>query len=73
MFIVSFIDDITGQCLELFDANRCIYGSNFPIEKIWTSYADLIAGFRDSLGGLSKQDQNLIFYLNARELYQITS
>ena len=70
---INFIKDITAQCLELFDANRCIYGSNFPIEKIWTSYSDLIAGFRDGLSGLSKQDQNLIFYLNAKDLYKIAS
>lgn len=67
----SFIDDITGQCLELFGAERCVYGSNYPIEKIWTPYSDIIQAFRKNLGGLSTQDQGLIFYDNAKKLYKL--
>jgi predicted TIM-barrel fold metal-dependent hydrolase len=68
---LDFINDITGQCLELFGANRCVFGSNFPIEKLWTSYSDLVGCFRESLSGLSPLEQHSIFYLNAKTLYKI--
>ncbi len=68
---VRFIGDITEQCLELFGPNRCIYGSNFPIEKIWTTYPEIIQGFRKNLMGLPQESQNAIFYENARQLYKL--
>ena len=67
----SFISDILGQCIELFGAHRCIFGSNFPIEKIWTNYSDLIGSFKHSLSVLSQGEQNLIFYENAKDIYKI--
>lgn len=67
----DFISDITGQCLDLFKSNRCIYGSNFPIEKIWTSYTDLFQGYRKALRKLTQGCQNAIFYDNANKLYRI--
>ena len=67
----DFISDVTGHCLELFGANRCIYGSNFPIEKIWTPYSNLINSYFHSLSGLSRPEQKQIFYSNAKEVYKI--
>jgi len=68
----SFIGDIVGQCLELFEPNRCIYGSNFPIEKIWTTYTNMIEGYKKNLGSLTQENQNLIFYANAVKLYKMS-
>jgi len=68
---VDFISDITGQCLELFGAERCLYGSNFPIEKIWTEYPDLIQAFRQSLKDLPENQQRSIFFETAQKVYKI--
>ena len=70
---IDFINDVTGHCIELFGANRCIFGSNFPIEKLWTSYSDLVGCFRASLSGLSQREKNSIFYLNSKLLYKINT
>lgn len=40
------VEHIVGQtsiALELFGAERCMFGSNFPIELLWTTYPKLIA------------------------------
>ena len=37
------IADQVRTALALFGAERCLFGSNFPIEKLWTGYADLFA------------------------------
>src|SRR5690606_31937393 len=42
----AHIADIAGETIELFGAGRCLFGSNFPIEKLWTGYPDLIATWR---------------------------
>ena len=68
---VDFIGDITGQCLALFGADRCLYGSNFPIEKIWTEYPELIQAFRQNLKNLPEDQQRSIFFETAAKVYKI--
>src|SRR3712207_3298782 len=29
------IEDVVGETLAIFGAERCVWGSNFPIEKLW--------------------------------------
>ena len=37
-----------------FGADRCLFGSNFPIEKLWTGFADLFATFRTAVSDLPR-------------------
>jgi len=39
------IEQIVAQALALFGADRCLFGSNFPIEKLWTGYGELIDAY----------------------------
>ena len=65
----NFIRDITGKCVELFGSQRCIFGSNFPIEKLWASYEELLYGYQNALEDTSTDDKHAIFYNNAKSLY----
>lgn len=67
----NFIQEITEQCIELFGPQRCIFGSNFPIEKLWASYKELLDGYQSALERLSKYDKQAIFYDNAKSLYNL--
>ncbi len=40
---------IVGQTLARFGPERCLFGSNFPIEKLWTDYAALVAAFQSAV------------------------
>jgi len=40
-----------------FGAERCLYGSHFPIEKFGTDYATLYQTFRRAINQLSDSDQ----------------
>jgi predicted TIM-barrel fold metal-dependent hydrolase len=33
---------IVGETVRLFGPDRCLFGSNFPIEKLWTAYGPLV-------------------------------
>ena len=67
----NFITDITGYCLEWFGADRCIYGSNYPIEKIWTRYEPIIRAFKGAITHLDDVDQKAILAGNAARIYRI--
>ena len=54
------MEPIIKATVQIFGADRCLYGSNFPIEKLWTDYATLYRTFRHSLKHLSESEQGAI-------------
>ncbi|TCT05040.1 amidohydrolase family protein [Aquabacter spiritensis] len=64
----AHIARVVGETLALFGAERCLFGSNFPIEKLWTSYADLIDAHRAAVPeGL----RDAVFQQTARRVYRL--
>ena len=59
------------ETVELFGPERCLWGSNFPIEKLWTDYASLVEAYRKALAHLSLAAQDAIFGGTARRLYRL--
>lgn len=62
---------LTTETVGLFGADRCLWGSNFPIEKLWTDYAALIEAHRAATGGLSAAEQQAIFHDTACRVYRL--
>lgn len=67
----AHIGDIVAETVELFGPDRCLFGSNYPIEKLWTSYADIVAAYRDALAGHEQETRNAIFAGNAERVYRV--
>jgi predicted TIM-barrel fold metal-dependent hydrolase len=65
----AHIADIALPTIEMFGAGRCVFGSNFPIEKLWSRYADLVSAYRGALSALPEADQALVLNGTARRLY----
>jgi predicted TIM-barrel fold metal-dependent hydrolase len=62
---------LVQQTVALFGAGRCLWGSNFPIEKLWTDYPALIGAHRDAAAGLPEADRRAIFHDTAARLYRV--
>ena len=60
---------IAGETLALFGAERCLFGSNFPIEKLWTTYAELIAAHRAAVPEAARA---VVFNETARRVYRLS-
>jgi predicted TIM-barrel fold metal-dependent hydrolase len=65
------VADIVGETVRLFGADRCLFGSNFPIEKLWTNYADLVGGYRKATERLPPTEVEAIFAGTARRVYRL--
>jgi predicted TIM-barrel fold metal-dependent hydrolase len=70
---VSFdhMNEIISSCISIFGVDRCMYGSNFPIEKIWANYSELIGAYNQCLANFSDDVKNKIFHDNAARIYKI--
>ncbi len=62
---------IVKESIAIFGPSRCLYGSNFPIEKIWTDYPPLIAAFRAALAGYPAADQEAMLAGTATRVYRL--
>jgi predicted TIM-barrel fold metal-dependent hydrolase len=63
---------IVQESVALFGPSRCLYGSNFPIEKIWTAYPPLIDAFRAALAPYPAADQEAMLSGTATRVYRLT-
>ena len=67
----AFIAQMVVETEAIFGADRCLYGSNFPIEKLWTDYASLFTAFQDAAQSLSEKKQTAIFNDTAARVYRL--
>ena len=68
---VPLISLVADHVLGLFGPRRVMFGTNFPIEKIWTPMAALVDAWRHALSGLSTEDQSWAFAHTARAVYRL--
>ncbi|MEZ5935501.1 MAG: amidohydrolase family protein [Alphaproteobacteria bacterium] len=65
------IAEIVSEAASVFGTERCLFGSNFPIEKLWCAYGDLIDAYRRAVVGMSESDRRAIFEGTAMRVYRL--
>jgi predicted TIM-barrel fold metal-dependent hydrolase len=48
-----------------------MFGSNFPLDKLFVRYPDMAAVYRASVSDLSASEMHRLFYGTAAEFYRI--
>ena len=59
-------------CIELFGAYRCLFESNFPVQKRWCSYQVVWNAFKRLASGASAQEKEALFSASAIRAYRIS-
>jgi len=62
---------VIEETFALFGPQRCLFGSNFPIEKLWTDYRSIVAAISGAFSGSSAAERDAVFYANALRLYRL--
>ena len=57
--------------IDMFGVERCFFGANFPLEKLWLGYDELIAMDKEILADLSPADQRTFFHDAAERFYRL--
>jgi predicted TIM-barrel fold metal-dependent hydrolase len=69
----AHIADIVSETVAIFGAERCLFGSNFPIEKLWTDYRSLIEAHLAATRSLGADQRVAIFKTTAMRVYRLQS
>ena len=62
---------IVEHCLESFGVERCMLGSNFPLDGLWVPYTEMHSTYLRCLGGLSTSEIAAVAHDNAAVFYRI--
>jgi predicted TIM-barrel fold metal-dependent hydrolase len=65
------IAGVVADTVAIFGAERCLFGSNFPIEKLWTDYRQLMDAFRTATSPLGAEAREAILGTTACRVYRL--
>ncbi len=63
--------DVALHCIDCFGVDRSMFGSDFPVGLLWTSYDAIFDGFKAIVRDFSRAEQSALFHDNARRVYRI--
>jgi predicted TIM-barrel fold metal-dependent hydrolase len=56
-------------CIEAFSPDRCMFGSNFPVDRMFGSFADLYGTYDQVTADLPEDERAKLFSSTARRVY----
>jgi len=62
---------VVKETVGIFGPTRCLFGSNFPIEKLWTRYSDLVAAYRRALEPFGEAAARAVLHDTAARIYRL--
>lgn len=62
---------VVRDVIEIFGVDRCMFGSNYPVDSLCASYQDIFDAFASFVSDLGAREQAQLFVENARRLYRI--
>jgi predicted TIM-barrel fold metal-dependent hydrolase len=60
------------ECIELFGANRAFFGTNWPVDRLYSSYGDVLDAYAQIITGFSVDEQARLFAGNARRIFNLS-
>ena len=64
------IGTVVDNAIGILGSDRLMFGSNFPIEKLWTTHAELIAAHRKAVARHGQTAETDIFWNTAERIYR---
>lgn len=62
---------LVREALEIFGPARCLFGSNFPVDRLMIDYDTPWQVFREAIAGFSPDEQRALLCGNAERVYRI--
>jgi predicted TIM-barrel fold metal-dependent hydrolase len=60
------------ETIEIFGVSRCMFASNFPVDRLYSSFDTLFDAFDEIVAAFSADERRALFAENAQRLYRLT-
>ena len=64
-------ETIVRECINIFGVDRCMFASNYPVDRLVGEFKTIFKGYLEATGNFSLSDRRKLFYGNARKRYVI--
>jgi predicted TIM-barrel fold metal-dependent hydrolase len=68
---VDSIRPFVLETIDIFGINRCMFGSNFPVDKLYSSFEEIFMAFENIVCDFTEYEKSLLFGSNAETFYRI--
>lgn len=68
---VESIRPFVLQTIEAFGVSRCMFASNFPVDKLYSDFDTIYAAFRKITEAFSADERRMLFHDNAARYYRL--
>lgn len=59
------------HCVETFGVDRCCFGTNWPVDRMYSSYQAVVAAYDELTRDLSETERHALFHGTAERVYRI--
>src|SRR5690606_8878870 len=59
------------ESIEAFGVERCMFGTNWPVDRLFSSYTDVVHAYHEVVADFSTDEKNRLFNANARTYYRM--
>jgi predicted TIM-barrel fold metal-dependent hydrolase len=60
-----------SACIEAFGVERTVFGTNWPVDRLYSSYPDVVNAYAELIKGYSRDEQVAMFSGNAERIFRI--
>jgi predicted TIM-barrel fold metal-dependent hydrolase len=58
-------------CIEAFGTERCFFGTNWPVDRLYSSYGDVVDAYAEIISDFTTAEQTALFSGNAERVFRI--
>ncbi len=58
-------------CIDAFGVERCVMGTNWPVDRLYSSYGDVLDAYEEIIGDFSPAEQEALFSANAERIFRL--
>ena len=58
-------------CIEIFGVERSFFGSNWPVDRLYSSYGDVVDAYATIISDFTEAEQTALFSANAERVFRI--
>lgn len=63
--------DVVLDAIRIFGVDRCMFASNFPVDRLSGDYGTIMGGFMEIVSDLREEDRRKLFHDNAVRYYRL--
>ncbi|WP_433472456.1 amidohydrolase family protein [Spirillospora sp. CA-142024] len=59
------------ECIEAFGTGRAFFGSNWPVDRLYSSYGDVVNAYAEIIADFGEADRHALFHGNAERIFRL--